>query len=1112
MSTPHPPAGTSAPPTHRYTAELADRIELKWQAFWAEHGTFAQPNPGEDGFDASKPKCFILDMFPYPSGSGLHVGHPEGYTATDIYSRAKRMQGHNVLHTMGWDAFGLPAEQYAIQTGVHPAITTKGAIDNFRVQLQRFGFDYDWSREVATIDPEYYRWTQWIWLQAYTSWFDPQAPAREGEAAGAMGRARPIDELEEMLERGDAAIGPGGDLVRINSIESDTASIMGSRIGATHWHELDKQERREFIDRQRLAYLGEQTVNWCPKLGTALANEEVIDGRSERGGHAVLRMPLRQWMFRITDYAQRLLVGLDTVDWPNSTKTQQREWIGRSEGAEIDFELEIPDDMIGATSGDGAPGALRVFTTRPDTLFGATYMVVAPEHPLVDAVLASPMPETDASALGAYAEASRNRADVERQEAKVKTGVFTGVYAINPINGARIPVWTADYVLMGYGTGAIMAVPSGDDRDFEFAKAFGLPIVDVVLPPQLAAVAYYAHRMTEEEAASGSWLEIASDIAGYVTSYQVQPSEFEAALAKVRVPRRSGLTPEHRKEYTGDSVVDGIGASGLRRGSTQLTWREFFEDLRIESPEALREVFAEGGYTKRVDAAFTGGGVAVNSSSEAMSIDGMSKERAVAAVTAWLEDRGVGGARINYKLRDWLFSRQRYWGEPFPIVYDEDGNHHPVGDAALPVELPALADYEPVESNVPAPLLAKATDWLKTTAGEAGVDPDVLDPSTPVTRETNTMPGWAGSCWYYLRYADPHNDERPIGEAAERYWMNREHGGIDGVDLYVGGSEHAVLHLLYARFWHKILFDLGHVATAEPFGRLYHQGLILSYGYMDREKRLIPVDEVMLKGDPDRDLTVADASLDDDGHVFVRRDTGEQVSRIICKMSKSLKNVVNPDDIIREFGADAFRLYEMYIGPLDASQPWRTTDMVGLMRFLQRVWRLAIDEETGESVVLSDADADEGLEKLLHRTIAKVGEDIERLAMNTAIATMIEFVNAASKAKGVSRGQMERFVRILSPFAPHIAEEIWSRLGMAPPCSLASWPAFDASKLVDDEVEVPVQIMGKIKARIMVSPNMSAADLEAAALAEPEIAKLIEGKTIRKVVAVPGKLVNIVAN
>jgi leucyl-tRNA synthetase len=949
---------------HRYDARLADEIERRWQETWERDEIHRVPNPGEPGFDASKPKFYCLDMFPYPSGAGLHVGHPEGYTATDIICRHRRMKGYNVLHPMGFDAFGLPAEQYAVQTGVHPRVTTQSAIDNFRRQLKRFGFSYDWSREFSTIDPGYYRWTQWIWLKAYGSWFDRT-----------IQRARPISELVSGLDDG--------------SIVLDDAD--GRPID---WSSLDEEARRRVVDDRRLAYLGEQTVNWCPKLGTVLANEEVIDGRSERGGHPVRRMPLRQWMFRITEYAQRLLDDLALIDWPESTRTMQREWIGRSEGATIRFELD----------GGGEP--LVVFTTRPDTLFGATYMVVAPEHPLVDAVIA----EGGAAELAAYVEEARNRADVERMaDSKEKTGVFTGRHAINPATGERIPVWTADYVLAGYGTGAIMAVPAHDQRDFEFARRFDLPVVQVVAEPGAA----------------------------------------------------------------------------------------------VESCDAWTE-------------AKTVAGVAVGSENAEVSLDGLATAEAKTRIIEWLASKHAGRRTVNFKLRDWLFSRQRYWGEPFPIVFDESGRHHPVSESALPLVLPDLDDYQPIESDEPTPPLGKATAWVNTTAGEAGVDPSVLPPDTPVRRETNTMPGWAGSCWYYLRYCDPTNSERFISPEAERYWMlsdrdpakgertcaageesfdaSRHHVG--GVDLYVGGAEHAVLHLLYARFWHKILFDLGEVSTPEPMGRLFHQGLITSFAYRRKDGSLVPVDEVEVTGEGDAERCVETA-------------TGEAVERIVAKMSKSLRNVVNPDDVIADYGADTFRLYEMYMGPLEASKPWNTRDIVGVHRFLQRAWRLAIDEATGEPALRDEAD--DSVERQLHRTIAKVGEDIERLAFNTAIAAMIEFVNVATGV-GVTADQLDRFVRVLGPFAPHVCEELWSRLGRDGSVVTAAWPTFDPSMLVDDTVEVPVQVMGKVRSRIVVPSDADAAAMEAAALADERIRELIEGKTVRKVVVIPGRLVNVVAN
>jgi leucyl-tRNA synthetase len=949
----------------RYTAKLANEIEERWQALWEEEGTFFQTNPGDEEFDAHKPRFYCLDMFPYPSGAGLHVGHPEGYTATDIVSRYKRMSGFNVLHPMGWDAYGLPAEQYAIETGIHPAETTRQSIDTFRRQLKRFGFSYDWSREFGTIDPDYYRWTQWIFLKIYHSWFDRTA-----------NRARPIAELIEELERGHLGVGPEYRIVDRRGVE-DLDGLVGSlstetALPSREWSDLSEEEQRDFIDVHRLAYVDEQTVNWCPKLGTVLSNEEVIDGRSERGGHPVLRKPLRQWLFRITRYAERLLGGLEHVDWPESTKTMQAEWIGKSRGADIDFELPEPPPE--------APPFLRVYTTRPDTTFGATYMVVAPEHPLVDAILANPAPGTDREALSAYAEQARNRSDLERQENKEKTGVDTGVQAINPCTGKPIPIWTADYVLPGYGHGAIMAVPAHDERDFEFATKFGIEILEVVKAP-------------------------------------------------------------------------------------------------------------EG---EEVEGCYAGEGTNVNSANDEVSIDGLETPDAKARIIAWFEEKGVGRGKVNYRLRDWLFSRQRYWGEPFPIVWDERGRHHAVGYDRLPVELPPLADYHPVESEDPQPLLAKATDWIATTAGEAGVGG--LDPDAPVERETDTMPGWAGSCWYFLRFCDPKNQDRFAAREAERYWLSPKEGDVaGGVDLYIGGAEHAVLHLLYARFWHMVLYDLGEVSSPEPFRRLFHQGMITSYAYQRPDKSLVPITEVDEVGEDK----------------YVERDTGEAVTQVVAKMSKSLKNVINPDDVIENYGADTFRLYEMYMGALADTKPWNTRDIAGLYRFLQRVWRLAVDEQTGE--LKPFADADEQVEKLLHRTIAKVGSDIDKLAFNTAIAAMIEWVNAAS-GTGISRDQLDRFVRTLAPFAPHLGEELWSKLGNDGCVSLAEWPRFDESMLVDDTIEIPVQILGKVRARIEVAAGADEKALEAAALAHERVRALLEGKTVRKVIVIPGRLVNIVAN
>lgn len=933
----------------RYDAKLATEIEERWQKRWEELETFKQPNPGEPGFDGSRPKFYCLDMFPYPSGAGLHVGHPEGYTATDILSRYKRMRGFNVLHPMGWDAFGLPAEQYAIQTGIHPAITTKRAMETFRRQLKRFGFSYDWSREFGTIDPEYYRHTQWVFLQIYGAFFDAETE-----------RARPIAELTDAFAAGTRPVRFNPDAAEISAAEK------AQRFEA--WSALDAELQRRIVNSYRLAYLAKQTVNWCPKLGTALANEEVIDGRSERGGHPVFRKPLEQWLLRITSFGKRLLDGLATLDWPAASVAKQTGWIGYSVGAELVFP--IVDAAAAQPAGEG----VRVFTTRPDTLFGATYLVLAPEHPLVDTAVRTPSAAAQSGALRKYAEEARNRSDLERQQNKDKTGVWTGLWAQNPATSERIPVWVSDYVLMGYGTGAIMAVPAHDERDYEFAQRFELPVRIVV------------------ETADGS------------------------------------------------------------------------------QPEGC----------------FSGDGKAVSSANAELDLNGLPTAEAKQKIIAWLEARGIGLPKRQTRLRDWLFSRQRYWGEPFPIVYDSAGHHHALGEDKLPLVLPELADYQPEESEDPRPLLAKATSWVQTTAAAAGVVG--LPPDTKLTRETNTMPSWAGSCWYYLRFADPHYAASPARAEAERYWLH------DGVDLYVGGAEHAVLHLLYARFWHQVLHDLGHATSPEPFRKLFHQGLILSFAYQRADKTLVPVDEVEDQGD----------------ERYVEKASGAPVTQITAKMSKSLRNVVNPDDVIANFGADTFRLYEMYMGPLEASKPWNTRDIAGLLRFLQRAWRLLLDEQTGV-LTLKDSPSAE-VEKQLHRTIAKVQGDIERLAFNTAIAALIAFVNTGTAEGGLSRDQAERFARTLAPFAPHMAEELWHRLGQTSLIALADWPSYDESQLQDDSVEVPVQIMGKVRHRIVVPATADGPALEKIALADPKVQELIRGKTVRKIVTVPGKLINIVAN
>ena len=852
-----------------------DSLEPKWQAWWDQHRTFEVRNPGDPGFDASRPKFYVLDMFPYPSGAGLHVGHPEGYTATDIVGRYKRMRGFNVLHPMGWDAFGLPAEQYAIKTGQHPAVTTQRNIEGFKGQLKRIGFAYDWSREINTTDPGYYRWTQWIFLKLYNSWYNP-----------ATCKAEPVETY------------PAAD-----------------------------------IDNVRLAYVSEALVNWCPALGTVLANEEVVDGKSEVGGHPVERRPMRQWMLRITAFAQRLIDELDGLDWPTSIKLLQRNWIGRSEGAEVHFPIADSQSVI------------TVFTTRPDTLFGATYMVLAPEHRLVEEVTT----EDNWTAIRAYREKTARKSDLERTDlAKDKSGIFTGGYAINPVNGERIPIWIADYVLLGYGTGAIMAVPAHDERDWEFARKFDLPIRQVVA--------------------------------------------------------RDPLTSEY-----------------------------------MEALKPLEECFTAE--------CFAAEGFAVNSGF----LDCLPTLEAKDRMIASLELQGKGSRTINFKLRDWLFSRQRYWGEPFPIIW-ENGKHAPLSESELPLRPPELADFRP--SGTAEPPLSKATEWVRY--------------SPTAVREVNTMPQWAGSCWYYLRYCDPANDSRFVSEEAERYWMGG--GKPGGVDLYVGGTEHAVLHLLYARFWHKVLHDLGYVSTPEPFQRLVNQGIILG----------------------------------EDGQ----------------KMSKSRGNVINPDDVIVEYGADALRCYEMFMGPLEQMKPWSMTGVEGVFRFLARVWRLVMEENQAGEWILSSLLKDIPLEKsqtrVVHATIKKVGEDIEALAFNTAISQMMIFVNAFTNAEARPVTALRTLLVLLSPFAPHLAEELWSRIGVAFPgfeglAADQTWPEYDPQLLIDDEVEIVMQINGRVRDRLVMPRDATREQIEAAALASPRLLEFTTGKQIKKVVVVPGKLVNIVA-
>ncbi len=859
-----------------------DDIESKWQKYWRSNKTFKTPEKHD------KPKYYVLDMFPYPSGSGLHVGHPEGYTATDILARYKRKKGFNVLHPIGWDAFGLPAEQYAVKTGTHPRDTTEKNINHFRKQLQALGFSYDWDREVNTTDPDYYKWTQWIFLKLY--------------------------------EKG-------------------------------------------------LAYEDNVPVNWCPKLGTVLANEEVIDGKSEVGGYPVVRKPMRQWVLKITEYADRLLDGLDDLDWPESTKQMQRNWIGKSVGADIVFPVA------------GSNNKLNVFTTRPDTLFGATYMVLAPEHHLVDEITT----DEHRKEVKKYKEEAARKSELERTElSKEKTGVFTGGYAVNPGTGNKIPIWVADYVLATYGSGAIMAVPGHDERDWEFARKFDLDIVEVV------------------------------------------------------------------------------------RGG----------DVSKEAYTDVEE------------------GIVVNSENEDVSLNDLPVEDAKEKITRWLEETGQGRKAVNYKLRDWLFSRQRYWGEPFPIIH-ADGEPKPVPEDQLPVELPEVEDFQPTESGEPP--LARAVEWVNTTDPETG---------KPAKRETNTMPQWAGSCWYYLRYVNPEFKDGPVDPDEENYWLP--------VDMYVGGAEHSVLHLLYARFWHKVLYDCGVVSTKEPFQRLVHQGMILGEleytGYRAEDGEWISAEEVDTDSEVER-VKLDESEIEKKEDYFVLKGTSVKVDSKAHKMSKSRGNVVNPDDVIDEYGADSMRLYEMFMGPLEQVKPWSTKDVDGVHRFLNRVWRLIIDEESGElqENLVDDESTKEQL-KTLHECIKKVSEDIEALSFNTAISAMMIFVNEANKWESYPKTVIETLLILLSPFAPHIAEELWQRMGNSESIAYEEWPEFNEEYLVSDTQLYPIQVNGKVRGEIYVSRN-KAKDKEhvlSQAKLDKNVKKYLDDGQLVKEIFVPERIVNLV--
>ncbi|MBC7300681.1 MAG: leucine--tRNA ligase [Nocardia sp.] len=934
-------------PQHRYNAELAGRIERRWQQNWTERGTFDAPNPvGPLAGETPPDKLFIQDMFPFPSGAGLHVGHPLGYIATDVFGRYHRMRGRNVLHALGYDAFGLPAEQYAVQTGAHPRVTTEANIATMQRQLDRLGLGHDPRRSFATTDPEYYRWTQWIFLRIYNAWYDQEA-----------GRARPIAALEEQFATGARPV-PEGD-----------------------WNTMSAAERGALIDSYRLVYQSDSIVNWCPGLGTVLSNEEVTgDGRSERGNFPVFRKRMWQWMMRITSYSDRLVDDLDTLDWPDNVKSMQRNWIGRSRGAQVRFDAD------GET--------IEVFTTRPDTLFGATYVVLAPEHELVDKLTAGAWPAetgerwtndsaTPAEAVAAYRKSIAAKSDLERQESKEKTGVFLGSYATNPADGKQVPIFIADYVLSGYGTGAIMAVPGHDSRDWDFATALDLPIIEVI---------------------------------------------------------------------DGGNVAEAV---------------------------------------------HSGEGVLVNSGF----LNGLSVDEAKATMIGHLEAEGHGTGTVQYKLRDWLFARQRYWGEPFPIVYDADGMAHALPESMLPVELPEMEDFAPVTfdaddaNSEPSPPLAKATDWVN-------VELDLGDGPKQYRRDTNVMPNWAGSSWYQLRYADPTNAETFCAEENEKYWLGprtAEHGPNDpgGVDLYVGGVEHAVLHLLYARFWQKVLFDLGDVSSSEPYRRLYNQGYVQGYAYTDPRGAYVPAAEVV-----ERDAKFFWTGAD---------GIEIEVSQEYGKIGKSLKNAISPDEMCDLYGADTFRFYEMSMGPLDTSRPWATKDVVGAHRFLQRVWRLVVDEETGTVKATDAAPSDETL-RLVHRTIAGVDEDLAALRDNTAGAKLIELTNHLTKhyPTGAPRAAVEPLVLMLAPLAPHIAEELWERLGHTTSLAHGPFPAADPALLVADSVEYPIQVKGKVRSRIQVPADADPASIEAAALADEKVIALLEGQTPRKIIVVPGKMVNIV--
>lgn len=1081
------------------------KIEPKWQRYWLENKTFRAVRD-------DRPKYYILDMFPYPSGDGLHVGHPEGYTATDILARYKRMRGMNVLHPMGWDAFGLPAEQYAVKTGTHPRETTNKNIANFRRQIQMLGFSYDWDREVNTTDPDYYKWTQWIFLQLYNTWYDKNA-----------GRGRPISELEIPEE------------IRVQG--EDTI--------------------RQYQDEHRLAYLAEVPVNWCPELGTVLANEEVINGRSEVGNHPVIRMPMRQWMLRITSYAERLLQDLDTLDWSEPIKKMQREWIGRSEGAEVDFFIvdkkasaDVLEQWYDAREKAGFPRrpddqSIRIYTTRPDTLFGATYLVLAPEHPLVDRITT----EDQREKVREYRERAARKSDLDRTDlAKEKTGVFTGCYAMNPVNEQLIPIWIADYVLMGYGTGAIMAVPAHDTRDFEFATQYGLDIAEVVIDPEdNPKILLHIHRWLGEwertrlAKQSDKYLKVALILnAGFdLESFQsdLKENEKDPLWAEVNwyydPDEGKGIAVSFLEDDFADLLVEYLEQEPdtqilLLSLDPDLADEEDEEDEDEEAHEDAGEVEAtdvqgeasghghcsdehcshEGGCCEgqELSQAYTGEGICVDSGI----ITGLPTAEAKAMITDWLEQNGLGRKSVNYKLRDWLFSRQRYWGEPFPILLDDKGGHRSVGFDELPVTLPDLADFKP--TGTPEPPLSKApADWL-----------NVERDGRTYRRETNTMPQWAGSCWYYLRYLDPKNSEAGWSKEEEQYWMP--------VDLYVGGAEHAVLHLLYSRFWHKLLYDLGYVHTIEPFQKLVNQGMIL--GEMEFVGYKAGEEWVSVDGVSDNAEGIKVRTSDNTPVTAVRLEA-DQVQKVgsnwtlaenqaiavdarAFKMSKSRGNVINPDSVVEDYGADALRMYEMFMGPLEATKPWSMSGVEGIWRFLNRVWRLVIHEEA-EQLALSPAVTDEPPSReqlrMLHVTIRGVTEDIEAMRFNTAISKLMELTNYLSKASSRPKSILEPFVLMLSPFAPHMGEELWQALGHEKTLAYEPWPTYDPELCKADEIEVAVQINNKVKAKLTVAADDTDDQIIEQARSDEKVVPLLEGKTIVKSMVVSsrkGKLINFI--